>query len=171
MRYFVSLPTRAEAAVDVLYLPTGEVRVEVDGQPVEVDTAATEQGWSVRVGSQVWELWLDGEPPALRVVASGRPLAARVESEQSRQLAPSLSLGTGGGKVCAPMPGRVVKLLVAEGDEVEPGAAVVVVEAMKMENEIRAEAGGVVEQICVTAGQTVDGGAPLVRLAVHREPS
>jgi 3-methylcrotonyl-CoA carboxylase alpha subunit len=168
MRYFVSLPSRAEATIDVQHLPTGELRVEVNGQPVDVDAAATEKGWSVRVGAQVLELWLDGDPPDLRVVASGRPLQARVESEQSRLSTPSVALGTGGGRVRAPMPGRVVKVLLGPGAEVEPGTALVVVEAMKMENEIRAEIGGVIEEICVTAGQTVDGGATLARIAPRK---
>jgi biotin carboxyl carrier protein len=168
MRYFVSLPSRAETAIDVLHLPTGELRVEIDGQPIDVDAAATERGWSVRVGTQVLELWLDGEPPALRVVTSGRPLQARVESEQSRRSTPSVALGAGGGRMRAPMPGRVVKVLLAEGAEVEPGTAVVVVEAMKMENEIRAEIGGVVEEICVSPGQTVDSGTMLARIAPRK---
>jgi biotin carboxyl carrier protein len=170
MRYFVSLPSRAEAAIDVQHLPTGGLRVEVDGTPVDVDAVATERGWSVRVGTQVWELWLDGQPPELRIMASGQPLRVRVESEQARLAAPRAAAGSGGGRLCAPMPGRVVQVLVAPGAEIEPGTPVVVVEAMKMENEIRAEAGGVVEEICVTPGQTVDAGATLARIAARKAP-
>jgi biotin carboxyl carrier protein len=63
------------------------------------------------------------------------------------------------------MPGRVVKLLVAVGDTVQAGQPVVVVEAMKMENELCAETDGTVKEILVEPGLTVDGGAALVRLA------
>ena len=65
------------------------------------------------------------------------------------------------------MPGRVVALLVAQGDQVEPGQGVLVLEAMKMENEIAAEAAGVVSQFFVEEGQAVEGGDPLFEV----EPS
>ena len=63
------------------------------------------------------------------------------------------------------MPGRVVQVLVSEGDEVAPGQGVVIVEAMKMENELKAERAGVVERVLVSAGDLVEGGAELVCLA------
>jgi pyruvate carboxylase subunit B len=63
------------------------------------------------------------------------------------------------------MPGRVVKVLVAVGDEVAAQQAVVVVEAMKMENELRANVAGRVESVHVKAGDAVEGSALLVRLA------
>jgi biotin carboxyl carrier protein len=62
------------------------------------------------------------------------------------------------------MPGRIVKVLVRPGDRVEAGQGLVVVEAMKMENELRAQGRGVVEQIHVAAGDRVEKGAPLVTL-------
>ncbi|MEM8993561.1 MAG: biotin/lipoyl-containing protein [Acidobacteriota bacterium] len=67
----------------------------------------------------------------------------------------------GGGVVEALMPGRVVEVLVAEGDEVTKGQGVVVLEAMKMKNEIPAEVDGTVRTIHVEAGQNVDAGDPL----------
>jgi biotin carboxyl carrier protein len=64
--------------------------------------------------------------------------------------------------VKAPMPGRVVKLLVAVGDRVAAGQPVIVVEAMKMENELRAPAGGAVTEVRATAGLAVEAGAVLI---------
>ena len=61
----------------------------------------------------------------------------------------------------AQMPGRVVAVLVEEGEAVAAGQGLVVLEAMKMENEIQAEAAGVVTKILVEAGQAVEGGDPL----------
>lgn len=66
--------------------------------------------------------------------------------------------------VKAYMPGRVVTLLAAEGEEVAAGHGVLVLEAMKMENEIRAEHGGTVTKIHVQPGQAVDNGTPLFEL-------
>lgn len=71
-----------------------------------------------------------------------------------------------GGIVKALMPGRVVRLLVASGESVRKGAGLLILEAMKMENEIQAPADGVVDEIFVTAGQTVEGGADLLHLTV-----
>ncbi len=77
------------------------------------------------------------------------------------------------GVVKAPMPGLVVRVEVIVGQEVSQGAGLVVVEAMKMENELRAQTRGVVEQIHVAAGDRVEKGAPLVTLgpAQVTEPS
>ena len=63
------------------------------------------------------------------------------------------------------MPGRVVELLVAEGDRVEEGQGVLVLEAMKMENEIQAEREGVIERFFVADGQAVEGGNPLYEIS------
>jgi biotin carboxyl carrier protein len=62
------------------------------------------------------------------------------------------------------MPGRVVKLLVGPGDAVEKGTGVVVVEAMKMENELVAPVPGVIERVFVGAGDAVERGAPLLEI-------
>jgi biotin carboxyl carrier protein len=70
----------------------------------------------------------------------------------------------GHGAIKAMMPGRIVRVLVAKGDSVEKGAALLVLEAMKMENEIQAPVGGVIEDIFVEAGQTVEGGAELIHI-------
>jgi acetyl-CoA/propionyl-CoA carboxylase biotin carboxyl carrier protein len=70
--------------------------------------------------------------------------------------------GAGNGTIAAPMQGTIVKVLVAEGDVVEAGQAVIVLEAMKMENHINAEREGTVREIRVAAGDTVGTGDVLV---------
>jgi len=70
-----------------------------------------------------------------------------------------------GGMIKAMMPGRIVRVMVNKGDVVRKGASVMVLEAMKMENEIQAPADGVVDQVLVETGQTVEGGAELVHIA------
>ena len=72
--------------------------------------------------------------------------------------------GEGTQRITAYMPGRVVKVLVAEGDEVEAGQGLVVLEAMKMENEIQADHAGVVRRVMVEDGQPVEGGDPLFEI-------
>jgi biotin carboxyl carrier protein len=70
----------------------------------------------------------------------------------------------GGGVIKALMPGRVVRVLVAKGDTVRKGAGLVILEAMKMENEIVAQTDGVVDELFVEPGQTVEAGADLVHV-------
>ena len=71
----------------------------------------------------------------------------------------------GGGVVKALMPGRVVRVLVSPGDNVSKGAGLIILEAMKMENEIQAQTAGVVDKIFVEAGQTVEAGAELAHIS------
>ncbi len=70
----------------------------------------------------------------------------------------------GGGTVKALMPGRVVRILVSQGDTVRKGAGLLILEAMKMENEIQATADGTVDDVFVEAGQTVEAGAELLHI-------
>lgn len=69
------------------------------------------------------------------------------------------------GTVKALMPGRVVRVLVGKGDAVRKGAGLLILEAMKMENEIQAPADGTVDELFVTPGQTVEAGADLVHIS------
>jgi pyruvate carboxylase subunit B len=77
-----------------------------------------------------------------------------------------------GGIVRAPMPGLVLRLEVVLGQKITTGAGLLVLEAMKMENEIRANAAGVIKQIFVQPGQPVDKGASLMEIgAVRVDPN
>ena len=68
------------------------------------------------------------------------------------------------GIIKAPMPGRIARVMVEKGAAVQRGAGLLVLEAMKMENEIPAPADGIVDEIFVTAGDTVESGADLLHL-------
>ncbi|HEY8182272.1 MAG TPA: biotin/lipoyl-containing protein [Thermoanaerobaculia bacterium] len=75
----------------------------------------------------------------------------------------------GGGIIRAMMPGRIVRVSVKKGDSVQKGTSLLVLEAMKMENDIQAPADGVVEALYVEAGQTVESGTELVHLAPNEQ--
>ena len=100
----------------------------------------------------------NGAPVATPVVAA--PVAAPAAAPA----APKASGSAGSVKVEAPMPGNVLKVNVKVGDTVAEGQAVVVLEAMKMENDIAAPAAGTVASINVSVGDTVDTGAVLITL-------
>jgi biotin carboxyl carrier protein len=70
----------------------------------------------------------------------------------------------GAGMVNALMPGRIVRIAVSKGQQVRKGESLLVLEAMKMENDIQAAADGTIDEIFVEAGQTVEGGAELIHI-------
>ena len=94
------------------------------------------------------------------VAAAAAPVAAAPAAAPAAAAAPAV---TGAGEaVTAPMPGNILKVNVNVGDAVKEGQCLVVLEAMKMENEIMAPKNGTVTQVVVSKGSTVDTGAPLV---------
>ena len=110
------------------------------------------------------DLVTHGEASALDVFASGRRASATVESDRVRAARGKGAADAAVAKkdIRSPMPGRVIKVLVAAGDSVAPGAPLVVVEAMKMENELSAEGPGTVKDVLVKPGDAVEGGARLI---------
>jgi biotin carboxyl carrier protein len=168
MKYFVTFPSGEEKVVDVTHLPAGGVLLEVDGRRIEADALVTSSGaMSMRVDGQVLDLWMEGAPPDVGVIALGRRFYAAAESERMRALAAAAggkAGGKGDGTITSPMPGRVLKVLVHEGDSVAPGTPLIVVEAMKMENELFAEQAGTVAKVFVTPGTNVEGGAKLIEI-------
>ena len=152
--------------------------IAVDGGAVTVDGERLESHWAaipgtplvhLLLGKESWTVacqQLDGGRWALG--AAGERLEVEVQDDRSRQIEALTGQGrkaTVGGIVKAPMPGLVVRVEVKVGQHVQAGAGLVVVEAMKMENELRAQTRGVVEQVHVKAGDRVEKGAPLVTLA------
>jgi pyruvate carboxylase subunit B len=103
------------------------------------------------------------------LVIDGASLGADVLDQRThaiRALAASASAAAGPRALRAPMPGLVVKVEVAEGDAVAEGQGLVIVEAMKMENELRAEAAAVVHRVLVTVGQAVEKNQVLIELSL-----
>jgi biotin carboxyl carrier protein len=160
-RYVVSLRGR-EIAVEVTRLADGRFVAEVDGapQPLEVTLRGGAGGTIATVGREVLELSLNGSDVNVRT--ERKPV--RVERQESANLTQRALKTRVSGTLSAPMPGRVVKVLVAPGAAVAKGAGLVVVEAMKMENELLSPRSGVVEKVFVAAGDAVERGAPLVEV-------
>jgi acetyl-CoA/propionyl-CoA carboxylase, biotin carboxylase, biotin carboxyl carrier protein len=121
-----------------------DVDVEVDGRRYKV------------------KLWVPDVAPAVVAGGAVRAAAAGAAAKKSRPRPGTGAGGAGGaagsGNVAVPMQGTIVKVLVAEGDTVEVGQAICVLEAMKMENNVTAEKAGTVKEIKVSAGQAVGAG-------------
>ena len=151
--------------------------IDVDGGSVTIDGERLESHWVAIPGTPLIHLLLgkDSWTVACQPLAAGRwalgAAGERFEAEVQDDRAKQIEALTGqgrtqsvGGVITAPMPGLVVRVEVNKGTLVEAGQGVVIVEAMKMENELRAQTRGVVEQIHVKAGDRVEKGAPLVTL-------
>lgn len=126
-------------------------KVEVNGIPFDVEMQ----------GSSLVEEAL----PTVSTDITAAPASAPVAAE-APAAAPAAKSGPGAGTpVKAPLPGVVTKVLVKEGQAVKKGDVVLVLEAMKMENNITAEADGTVSGICVNAGDSVMEGTTLITIA------
>ncbi len=167
MKYHVTIRSRTYV-VDV---EGGSVTV--DGERLEAHAVAIPGTPLVHLllGKDSWTVacqHLEGGRWALG--AAGERLEVEVQDDRSKQIEALTGQGrkpAAGGMVKAPMPGLVVRVEVERGQAVAAGDGLVVVEAMKMENELRATHKGIVEQIHVKAGDRVEKGAPLVSLSAE----
>lgn len=163
---YVLLRGDEELQVEIEERPGG-YRIVRDGVPYEV--------FSQRVVPGLYSFLIDGESYEASVFSpeEGRysvllksgPRVVELLSPIALVLKAQNKMAPGKGLcVTAPMPGTVVRVLVQPGERVVPGQAVVVMEAMKMRNELRATSDGIVREVRVAEGQGVEGGAALVLL-------
>lgn len=161
MRYEVRLAgqtTRVDLASDGRFL--------IDGVVVNADIEETIRGWQwrVRIDGASHEVTVLTQRP-LRLSIDGVEVEASAADERSLAAARGTRQQSGGRhEVRAPMPGLLKAVHVREGDVVERDAALVTLEAMKMENELRAPAAGRIAKIDAREGSKVEGGAVLVVL-------
>ena len=107
-------------------------------------------------------------PGELAIGLGGRRVRARVsDGRRPRPLTETAAQADGDHGVVAPMPGRVVRVLVEPGESVQSGQGLAVVEAMKMENEVASPAAGVVSEVRAAVGDSVEAGAVLVVVSAH----
>ena len=141
-----------------------DVRSETDWEQVAPGV------YSILIGGRSYEARVTMQPgdapgEVIRVVAVGtRQYRVAVRDPRRRRSASPAAASDGPQEIRAPMPGKIVKILVSESQEVPQGAGLLVIEAMKMQNELRAPRAGRVEKIHVAEGAGVETGSHLVRL-------
>ncbi len=148
-------------------LPDGTFRVAIDGLERTVDGKPIRPGtWSLVIEGRSFIVDLDPRRTGIAASVGASEALLQVQDALHRRLSQAAGprVAATGESISAPIAGKVVKVLVAVGDVVAPGTAVIVLEAMKMENELIAERGGTVNAIHKTAGQAVDTGDLLVVL-------
>jgi biotin carboxyl carrier protein len=141
----------------------GRYAVMVDGRTLDVDHQETGAHFaSLLIAGKSYEAGLEKRPDGYNVVLAEDVLYVELRGASRGDAAAPRKADTGPARVVAPMPGRLVRILVAEGQQVEVGDGLVVVEAMKMENELRSPRAGRVAQLPVREGQAVETAALLV---------
>lgn len=140
-------------------------RIAVDGNEFLVDGKKTGRtNYSLIVDDRSFEIEVDHTEDEYRVLVDGRNYHINLVDERRVRVGGTQSgLELQGRQlISVPMPGKIIAVLVSEGDAVEKGQGLVIVEAMKMENEVRSPVTGTVRDIKVKPGDTVEGGAVLV---------
>jgi len=141
----------------------GKLGCRLDGRAVEVDAVvAGRDVLSIVIDGQAWEVKRERVGGDMHLMIAGERYAAEVRDPRSFRGRKAEGAGTEGPKkLVSPMPGKVVRVLVPELGEVEAGQGVVVVEAMKMQNEIKSPKKGKVTKILAVEGAAVNAGDAL----------
>jgi len=146
--------------------PAPACRFRLGEGPVhEAQVELAEPGvYSVLMGGRSYDARVEEHPDCLMVVIDGYRFQAEVRDPRRWSPKDSRRGADGVQTVAAPMPGKIVRVLVAAGDAVEPGQGLVVVEAMKMQNEMKAPRAGKVLSVVAKEGATVAAGEVLATL-------
>jgi biotin carboxyl carrier protein len=166
VKYYVSVNGRNHEVE--LIERAGKRLVKVDGKDLDLDYAEVDDLGQVVLLSQgkSYGLSIEGDETRVAITIAGHFYDVELEDERERAAhAAERAAGKGGGTVTSVMPGVVVEVLVKNGASVEKGDPLLILSAMKMQNEIAAPSRGTVKEVHVSAGQAVSTGAKLVTLS------
>ena len=131
----------------------------VDGKTVEAEVAEISSGvYSILLGGRSFEARVAPHGERLTVEVGSSRMTAEVIDPTHRRRERGEAEREGVQQIAAPMPGKVVRLLIEQGSPVEAGQGILVLEAMKMQNEVRSPKSGTVERLLVKEGQAVNAG-------------
>jgi biotin carboxyl carrier protein len=137
----------------------GHWSCRLNGQELEVDAIlARPDVLSLRIGNKAYEIKAEHVANDLHLWVGSKRFAVEIRDPRSLRGRTRSGDDRGPKKITAPMPGKVVRLLVREGEEVKTGTGVAVVEAMKMQNEIKSPKQGSVQKILISEGAAVNAG-------------
>ena len=147
--------------------PDANQTVEINGEPHRVDFRSIEDSgfYSVLIDNHSWQALVERDGDEYRISIDGEMYVATVQDERSRKIQKALSKAagaTGEFVLKAPMPGLVKSVPVQVGQEIPQGQGLVILEAMKMENELRSPRAGMIQEVRVKPGDAVELGQALV---------
>ena len=136
------------------------MQCRIDGRDVTADVVEIQpEIYSILIDGQAFEARIESGPRESRVYIGDREYSVEVLDPRRWQRGRNEVAATDGHEqIIAPMPGKVVRVMVQAGEAVETGQGLLVVEAMKMQNEIKSPRAGTVERITASEGQTVNAG-------------
>ena len=127
---------------------TEKRKVTVDGEDFEVEIRPSEGNWEVSIEGRTYTVEIEGLE----------------RKKQRKRSAAKTSSTTVSGIISSAIPGKIVAIMAAEGDVVEEGSVVIVLEAMKMQNEIKTGVGGRIRKIMCNPGERVEANMPLMEI-------
>ena len=131
----------------------------LDGREVEVDAVlARPNVLSLRLGTKAFEVKCERVGADIHIWVGSQRFAAEIRDPRSLRGRIKAADDEGPRKLTAPMPGKVVRLLLTQGSAVDAGGGVLVVEAMKMQNEVKSPKKGTIQRILVSEGAAVNAG-------------
>jgi biotin carboxyl carrier protein len=151
-----------KVTVDAAAGTPGSFTITIDGDALTVDVRPTEEGYSLLVDGRVIDAAITEGVSRGELVVHLPSVSVPVSIDANRRRGRAARHAEGEQRISAPMPGRVLRVMVKPGDSVEARQGVVVIEAMKMENELRAAKAGTVKEVAVEAGASVEAGRLLV---------
>lgn len=145
----------------------GRVEFSLDGQGVAADLVEVERNiFSVLISGVAFEVRIEQALQRAHIWVDGCEYIAELDDPRQWRRVGDAALGAEGRqRVFAPMPGKVLRVLVEQENTVKAGQGLLVVEAMKMQNEIKSPKEGKVERVNVSEGQTVNAGEVLLTIA------
>ncbi|MEO0649542.1 MAG: biotin/lipoyl-containing protein [Planctomycetota bacterium] len=170
MKYFVKVGS-TEHEVELVER-SGELTITVDGAPLQMSMADVDGlgQYSVVADGRAYAVSIDGDTQDQALTIAGDRFDVELEDERERAANAAARAKAGkGGVVKSVMPGVVVEVLVEPGAEVEAGQPLLILEAMKMQNEIEAPVAGTVTDVFVAQGQAVGGGEKLASIKAAEE--
>lgn len=165
MKYFATLD---DHTYEIEIRSESEIVVDGRNLTVNFESMANQPVYSLLLGNESYEAYVSESQSGLQVLLRGKLYEIEVEEERQRRLRQASGVAPPAGgefHLKAPMPGLVVAVPVTEGQSVERGDHLVILESMKMQNELRAPRAGVIQRVRVGAGERVEQHQVLITLS------
>ena len=167
MQRFIAKINDQDVEFTVQKQENGKLLVEIDGKETELDVKKlSDSQYSVLQGEESHDVAVISSDTQWQSFIGDKKVQFTLKDEkQIRREQSSGGTGEASGDVIAPMPGKVVEVEVKEGDPVTKGQGIIIVEAMKMQNEFKAPIDGIIQSIHVNPGDAIEGGTGMVSIS------